>query len=493
MTPAKADLDDLSTEQLAEVNEYFVQVEAMQQWRCDRLVCDGEPHEGRWTPHARDKQVPPMLRPVPDQPTFIKRVSKGRQRRWYRMWYARAGRRWGKTWAGARALAELIAVCGGYDYNGVRRAWWVCGTTWDYTIKTLMESPSGLISALGGWDGPMLGSRREAWNRSEGILTCKNGAQVFCTSAHDGGKHLQGDGYSGGWGDEFGLWNRKTWETTWEDSLLTSTAVEPRAIIGTGTPKRGHPLVKRLLDDNEVFKVRGSMDENTSLSEDYRRERREQLGNSARGLQELDGEYLEDVDGAVWTARLIEDGRVTVMPGHLHEFSQIVISWDPSGGGTDGDEHGITVGGTIPDTGDGRGDQHYLLEDASFAGSHQEAAETISRLGKKWGTNLVVIEKNGVGAGMPTILLRHDPTLTVRTVHAPPGYGKQRRAEDVVALYEAGRAHHVGEFPLLEQEQTTWTPESSKSPNRLDSVVWLFKGLAPAETGGTGGVFVFDD
>ena len=50
-------------------------------------------------------------------------------------------------------------------------------------------------------------------------------------------------------------------------------------------------------------------------------------------------------------------------------------------------------------------------------------------------------------------------------------WGKQVRAEPVAALYEQGRGHHVGSFPLLEDELCQWTPGDA-SPNRLDALVW---------------------
>ena len=45
-------------------------------------------------------------------------------------------------------------------------------------------------------------------------------------------------------------------------------------------------------------------------------------------------------------------------------------------------------------------------------------------------------------------------------------------------MYEQGRVHHLGEFPLLEEEMCTWMPGISKeSPNRLDALVWALTEL----------------
>jgi phage terminase large subunit-like protein len=54
--------------------------------------------------------------------------------------------------------------------------------------------------------------------------------------------------------------------------------------------------------------------------------------------------------------------------------------------------------------------------------------------------------------------------------------GKRVRAEPVAVVYEEGRGHMVGEFPMLEKELTTWLVGDA-SPNRLDALVWAFVGM----------------
>jgi phage terminase large subunit-like protein len=59
--------------------------------------------------------------------------------------------------------------------------------------------------------------------------------------------------------------------------------------------------------------------------------------------------------------------------------------------------------------------------------------------------------------------------------------GKIIRAEPIAALYEQGRVHHVGSFPELEDEMTTYTLEEKWSPNRMDALVWAITGLDVSE------------
>jgi phage terminase large subunit-like protein len=68
---------------------------------------------------------------------------------------------------------------------------------------------------------------------------------------------------------------------------------------------------------------------------------------------------------------------------------------------------------------------------------------------------------------------------TVNFKKATASRGKAIRAEPVVALYEQGLVHHVGEFVELEDQLCTWSPEDSTwSPDRLDALVWSISYLA---------------
>ena len=66
--------------------------------------------------------------------------------------------------------------------------------------------------------------------------------------------------------------------------------------------------------------------------------------------------------------------------------------------------------------------------------------------------------------------------LPIRSVHA--SRGKYTRAEPIALLYEQERVHHVGAFPLLEDELCTWLP-GADSPDRLDALVWALAELSP--------------
>ena len=56
------------------------------------------------------------------------------------------------------------------------------------------------------------------------------------------------------------------------------------------------------------------------------------------------------------------------------------------------------------------------------------------------------------------------------------------RAEPVAALYEQRKIFHVGSFPVLEDQQTSFTTDFDRqaagySPDRVDSLVWAMTEL----------------
>ncbi|HWL46495.1 MAG TPA: ATP-binding protein, partial [Sphingomonadaceae bacterium] len=79
-----------------------------------------------------------------------------------------------------------------------------------------------------------------------------------------------------------------------------------------------------------------------------------------------------------------------------------------------------------------------------------------------------------------SVLRAADEALAVKLVHA--SRGKAARAEPVAALYAAGRAHHVGAFPALEDEMAGLVAGGGyegpgRSPDRADALVWALTEL----------------
>jgi phage terminase large subunit-like protein len=120
------------------------------------------------------------------------------------------------------------------------------------------------------------------------------------------------------------------------------------------------------------------------------------------------------------------------------------------------------------------GDDYFTLSDDSRQGSPQEWASSAVAAYHKFRADAIVAEKNNGGDMVEAVIKQVDPTVRVKLVWA--SRGKATRAEPIAAIAEQGRDHHVGSFPLLEDELCMWMP-GDKSPNRLDAKVWAMTEL----------------
>jgi len=177
---------------------------------------------------------------------------------------------------------------------------------------------------------------------------------------------------------------------------------------------------------------------------------------------EILAEDVNEAPGALWTRETIERGRV-LDAGKLH---RVVVGVDPSASGT-GAEAGIVVAGKT-------GNQGFVLADETLRGSPLAWAKAAVTAYHKFEADRIVAEKNNGGEMVSTVIAQVDKTVPVKLVHATRG--KQTRAEPVAAFYEQGRVHHVGKFPLLEDEMCLWLP-GDPSPNRMDALVWTLTEL----------------
>ena len=174
----------------------------------------------------------------------------------------------------------------------------------------------------------------------------------------------------------------------------------------------------------------------------------------------LEGRWLDDFSGALWTPEMIERDRTDQLP---EEFERIVVGVDPAvSSGSEADETGIV--------GRDRNRHFYVLSDASMAGRPTEWARRVIAEYHRFRADRVAGEVNNGGELIETVLRSVDADVSFRAVRAMRG--KIERAEPVAALYEQRRVHHLGRFPVLEEQMTTFRPESSDSPDRLDALVW---------------------
>jgi phage terminase large subunit-like protein len=242
------------------------------------------------------------------------------------------------------------------------------------------------------------------------------------------------------------------------------------------------PLIKRLVADPANAITRGStLDNEDNLARSTVKALYETYGNSRLGRQELDGEILGDIPGALWSRENIDLTRVKVAPDDLE---RVFVAVDPATSSNEGsDEHGIVVVGLARDEdGYARG---YVLEDASLKGTPEDWAKVAVKMYRKWSADKIIAEKNQGGEMVSSVIKAQDRTVPVKLVHA--SRGKVVRAEPISTLYEQGRVHHVGRFDKLEDQMCEFSIDnvrnsSTGSPDRVDALVWgmteLFEKIA---------------
>jgi len=184
----------------------------------------------------------------------------------------------------------------------------------------------------------------------------------------------------------------------------------------------------------------------------------------------LDGLFQSDVEGAMWDQAWIESTRVDNVPLDLE---RIVVAIDPAvSSNENSDETGIIVAGK-------KGDDYYILEDTSKKLTPSGWGNKGINAYERWKADLIVGEVNNGGDLIETVLRNIDKSVNYKAVHATRG--KVIRAEPIAALYEKGQIHHVGQFPELEDQMTSFTHDYNRSrdgsPDRLDAMVWALTEL----------------
>lgn len=396
--------------------------------------------EESWVGRARRAQLPP----------------DGNWRTWLNM----AGRGFGKTRAGAEWVSERAR-----DHGGARIA--LVAASLAEARAVMVEGESGLLAIAPDDDRP-------AFEPSLRRLTWRNGAQATLYSAGEP-EALRGPQHHFAWCDEIGKWQRGI--ETWDNLAFGLRLGKMPRVLATTTP-RPTPLVKRLEAASRdgsgwVAITTGRTSDNAAhLAPAFLALMDAQYGGTALGRQELDGALIEEIEGALWSRALIERCRARDMPAP----TRVALGVDPpAGAGAASDACGIVV---VAIGSDGAA---YVLADASIQGASPERwARAVADAAAHWRVDRVVAEANNGGAMVESVLRAADAGLPVKLVHAT--HGKAARAEPVAALYEAGRAFHLGVFAALEDEMAGLIlggdyAGPGRSPDRADALVWAMTEL----------------
>ncbi|MEA3040763.1 MAG: hypothetical protein QOC65_252 [Sphingomonadales bacterium] len=371
------------------------------------------------------------------------------------IWLMVTGRGFGKTRAGSEWVSALARKDG-----SLRIA--LVGATIEDALKVMVTGRSGLMAVA-------RTGERVKLNKREGLVTFASGAQAFLYSGACPEK-LRGPEHHFAWCDEIAKWRYP--EETWDNLQLgLRLGTAPKALVTT-TP-RAVPVLRRLIETSAV--TRGRTADNLNLPDSWVERMESEYRGTRKGREELDGEMLEEAEGALWTRALIERCRCRPpSPLQGEGFKRIVIGVDPPAS-AQGDACGIVACALDRD-----GIAHVLGDHSERGLSPEGWAGKVVAAAEAWGADCVVVEKNQGGDMATSVLKTADPALPVRPVHAR--YGKGDRAEPVAMLFETGKARFTGTFPELEDELCAMVRGGSyagpgRSPDRADAMVWAMTEL----------------
>jgi phage terminase large subunit-like protein len=281
-------------------------------------------------------------------------------------------------------------------------------------------------------------------------------------------------------------------EDTWREGIRPALRADvpgdkPRALVTT-TPKP-IMLLKNWVSEPDKWKVaiiRGSTFDNMiNLSEDAVEELRQTYEGTALGRQELYGELLDDITGALFSYSVIHANRVDIGPDKV---THRTVGVDPGlTGDEDGDEMGVIVACRDNKK------HNYVIADETTKLAGRDAALHAWHVFARYNCDTLVYESNLGKAWMHQVFtdgfreLQRSGLFPSEVINPPlvpvfSNQGKKLRAEPVAMRYSQGRVHHIGTFDKLETQMLTFDPLSSKaSPDRLDALVHAIRHLIEGE------------
>jgi phage terminase large subunit-like protein len=402
----------------------------------------------KWEIHARAPLEPHQLPPEGN----------------WNLWLLEAGRGSGKTEACARYFAKYM-----HDHPGSRGR--IIAPTFGDAVEACVNGPSGLraVDPDVSWLPSAPGGAKVHWSNSSEALVLGTPFPKDVDRLRAGGnRHID-------WWEELAantqLHNpNNIQQSAWDQAQLGLRLGDHPISIASTTP-RSTVAYKHVRNTDGVAFTHATLFDNPHNPQEWVNMMRSRYEGTRLGRQELLGELIEDVEGALWTRAVLEACRVDSHP----DFAVVVVSVDPAATSKiNSDDTGIVVAGLGSD-----GDA-YILADRTCHLAPEGWGQRVARAYRSFDADRVVGEVNNGGEMVEYVVKSVDTTIPFKAVHA--SRNKQTRAEPVSALFGAPpkrppKVHLVGGFSELEDQLCTWVPGEEDSPDRLDAMVWAVTDL----------------
>lgn len=259
-------------------------------------------------------------------------------------WLILAGRGWGKTRTGAEFIVGEMRA-------GRMHRVALVGRTAADVRDVMIEGPSGIVKVAERY------GLRPKYEPSKRRITLP-GLGILIAYTAEEPDLLRGPEHDGFWADELAAWKtRKQGESkrsgrnraqeTWDNLMFGFRVGDHSRGIVTTTP-RPVPLVRSILTDPATHVTRGSTFDNArNLSKRFLAQVKKKYAGTRLGRQELEGEVLDDVEGALWNQGVIDDFRAADIPRSKEGeplLARVVVAIDPAAThGESSDATGLNV------------------------------------------------------------------------------------------------------------------------------------------------------
>jgi phage terminase large subunit-like protein len=405
-------------------------------------IVDPPAWEAKGRPALEKHQVPPPGKPGKD----------------WKFWLLEAGRGAGKTEACARFYCKMMRENPGWRGR-------ILAPTFGDAVEACVRGPSGVLNQDPEvkWVPGAEGGSKLFWpNGSEALVLGLHTENDVDRLRAGGNRHLD-------WWEECAAIRHL--KQGWDQAAAGLRLGDYPFSIGSTTP-RSTKAYKALRKLKGIILRKATLFDNPHNPDSFVTLMKERYQGTRLYEQEILGNMLEDIAGALWRRIVLESVQIDASAG-LPDMVEVVVAVDPAATSSeDADDTGIVVVGL------GTDGLAYVLEDRTCHldpdGWGSEAVAAYN----KWDADLIIGEVNNGGEMVEHVISTIDHRVPFKAVRA--SRGKAVRAQPVASLYgnpesdpvREAMVRHVGNFPELEDQMCTWVPGEEDSPDNMDALVW---------------------